>query len=81
MRTLQLIQLYFYVCEIYEEELQWHCQRYTKNDVLPDFTDQELLTTYLFATAYERRFRVKDVYNYILYHWLDYGNNQSSNER
>ena len=72
MRTLQLIQLYFYVCEIYEEELQWHCQRYTKNDVLPEFTDQELLTTYLFATAYERRFRVKDVYNYILHHWLDY---------
>ena len=71
MRLLQLIQLYFYVCEIYEEELQWHCVRYTKNQKVPDFTDQELLTTYLFAVALERRFRIKDVYNYILHHWLD----------
>lgn len=72
MRTLQLIQLYFYVCEIYEEELQWHCMRYTKNQIKPDFTDQELLTTYLFAVSFERRFRVKEIYEYIYHHWLDY---------
>lgn len=71
MQLLQLIKLYFYVCEIYEEELQWHCERFTKNQVEPEFTDQELLTTYLFATAYERRFRVKDIYDYTLHHWLD----------
>lgn len=70
MRTLQLIQLYFYVCEIYKEELQWHCMRFTKNQVEPAFTDQELLTTYLFSTALERRFRIKDVYDYIYHHWL-----------
>ena len=72
MRTLQLIQLYFYVCEIYEEELKKHCMRYTKNQVEPDFTDQELLTTYLFSVAFERRFRIKDIYDYIFHHWLDY---------
>lgn len=71
MRLLQLIKLYFYVCEIYEEELKWHCQRFTKNQIEPDFTDQELLTTYLFAVAYERRFRIKDIHNYIYNHWLD----------
>jgi hypothetical protein len=32
------------VSEIYEEELKWHCKRYTKNQKEPDFTDQELLT-------------------------------------
>lgn len=72
MRTLQLIQLYFYVCEIYEEELQWHCMRFTKNQAEPVFTDQELLTTYLFSTALERRFRIKDIYDYIYNHWLDW---------
>lgn len=71
MKILELIQLYFYVSEIYEEELKWHCMRYTKNQKAPDFTDQELLTTYLFAIVYERRFRVKDIYGYIYRHWLD----------
>ncbi len=77
MRTLQLIQLYFYVCEIYEKELQrfaarWHCMRFTKNQAKPAFTDQELLTTYLFSAALERRFRIKDIYEYIYHHWLDW---------
>ena len=72
MRTLQLIQLYFYVCEIYEEELQWHCMRFAKNQIEPEFTDQELLTTYLFSTALEHRFRIKDIYDYIYHHWLDW---------
>lgn len=45
--------------------------RYTKNQKVPNFTDQELLTTYFFAIVYERRFRVKDIYGYIYRHWLD----------
>ena len=72
MRTLQLIQLYFYVCEIYEEELQWHVMRFTKNQAEPVFTDQELLTTYLFSVAVERKFRIKDIHDYIYHHWLDW---------
>lgn len=46
--------------------------RHTKNQSIPSFTDEEILTTYLFSVAYERRFRVKDIYNYIYHHWLDY---------
>lgn len=71
MRLLQLIELYFYVCEIYEEELQWHCMRLTKNNAHPVFTDQELLTTYLFSVAFERKLRIKDIHKYIRHHWLD----------
>lgn len=71
MRLLQLIELYFYVCEIYEEELQWHCMRMTKNEATPAFTDEELLTSYLFSVAFERKLRVKDIYKYIRNHWLD----------
>lgn len=69
MTVLQLIQLYFYVSEIYEEELQWHCQRFTKNQVKPLFSDQELLTTYLFSVAFEGRFRIKDIHEYTSRHW------------
>lgn len=71
MRLLQLIQLYFYVCEIYEQELQWHCMRHTKNQAEPKFTDSELLSSYLFSLAYERKTRVKDAYEYIKNHWAD----------
>ena len=46
--------------------------RFTKNQSEPVFTDQELLTTYLFSTAVERRFRIKDIYDYIYSHWLDW---------
>ena len=70
MTSLQLIQLYFYVSEIYEEELQWHCQRFTKNQAAPLFSDQELLTTYLYSMAFERRFRIKDIHGYVQRHWL-----------
>lgn len=45
--------------------------RFTKNQAEPDFTDAELLTTYLFSVAYERRFRIKDIYDYTLHHWLE----------
>lgn len=69
MTVLQLIQLYFYVSEIYEEELQWHCQRFTKNQVKPLFSDEELLTSYLYSVAFERRFRIKDIHGYINRHW------------
>jgi len=44
--------------------------RFTKNNVEPDFTDQELLTVYLFSVGFERRFRIKDIYEYIVHHWL-----------
>ncbi|MGH1339653.1 MAG: hypothetical protein ACRBFS_26275 [Aureispira sp.] len=74
MQLLQLIELYFYVCEIYEEELQWHCKRYTNNQLEPKFTDQEILTTYLLSVAYERRFRIKNIHNYIQNHLIRINN-------
>ncbi len=72
MQQLKLIQLYFYVCQQYEEELKWHCQRFTKNSVEPEFSDCELLTTYLFAVGFEQRFQLKQIHRYIQDHWLDW---------
>jgi len=72
MQQLKLIQLYLYVCQVYEEELQWHCERFTKNGVEPEFTDCELLTTYFFGVGFEQRFQVKQVHRYIYNHWLSW---------
>lgn len=43
----------------------------TKNRATPEFTDEEVLTVYLFGLTYERKSRVKDCYDYIANHWLD----------
>lgn len=68
----ELIQLYFYVCEIYEKELKWHCQRFTKNNQLPKFTDQELITSYLFTISYEEISMMKNVHNHLKRYWLSW---------
>ena len=72
MQQLKLIQLYFYVCQVYEEELKWHCERFTKNGLEPEFTDCELLTTYLFGVGFEQRFQIKQIHRYIHDHWLSW---------
>ena len=43
MNEIKLIALYYYICECYNTELCWHCQRFSNNSQ-PDFTDEELLS-------------------------------------
>lgn len=65
MRTNQLIELYFRVCEVYDNQLMQHCFRHTKNGAQPKFTDSELLTCYLFATGWEQRNGPKACYTFM----------------
>lgn len=44
-KATKLIKTYQYVCEKYEQELKYHCERFSNNNQ-PDFTDQEVLTIY-----------------------------------
>ncbi|GAB3225615.1 transposase family protein [Spirosoma arcticum] len=67
MLQLQLITLYDYVCRCYDTNLALHFQRQSNNDQ-PDFTDQELMTIYLFGII-QRRFTMQDTYDYIQQHW------------
>lgn len=69
MRLLKLIQLYFYVCEVYDNQIEHHVQRHTKNKATPQFTDKEVITCYLFAIAYEKRYRIKDIHQCIDSHY------------
>jgi len=44
-------------------ELQYACQRFSNNSS-PEFTDQELMTVYLFAIAEQRCFQVKQIHDF-----------------
>ena len=54
--TSNLIKIYLFVCDKYENDLQYRCQRFSNNNS-PEFTDQEIITIYLFSVNQERKFR------------------------
>lgn len=68
-----LITLYFHVCEAFNQGLVMYTQRYSNNSesIVPAFTDQEVITVYLFGLLQRRR-EVKDVYDYAVDHLLDW---------
>lgn len=69
--TSKLVKIYFVVCEKYENELQYCCQRFTNNNT-PEFTDQEIMTIYLFSVHLEKRFKIKEMYDFILNYYADW---------
>ena len=52
-----------YICDIYGSSLKFCCQRFS-NNATPFFTDQELLTVYLFCGAYQRDFSIKEMHTF-----------------
>ena len=52
-----------YICDIYQSSLKFYCQRFS-NNATPIFTDQELLTVYLFCGAYQRYFQIKEIHTF-----------------
>ncbi len=61
MLELKLIALYSYLCEVYDNELRWYCQRFSPNGNKGEFTDQELLCGYLFALMQGQKPQVKSM--------------------
>ena len=66
----KLIDLYDYVCQCYDKKLCLHCQRISNNRK-QNFTDQELITVYLFGLM-QQHVDIKQIYDYILNHWLSW---------
>ena len=64
MDVFKLIALYCYICECYNKELRWHCERFSNNNLPPDFTDEELLTIYIFSMIEEEKYKVKSIHAY-----------------
>jgi hypothetical protein len=65
----RLIHVYLFVCEHFPS-LSPMIERYSNNKQ-PAFTDEEVLTIYLFGIL-ERRFTVKLLHKYIAEHWLSW---------
>lgn len=63
MDEIKLITLYFFICESYDAELRWHCQRFSPNQH-QKFTDEELLTIYLYVASVEKHLSIKAIYRY-----------------
>lgn len=69
-KAMKLIKIYSYVCERYEHELKYLCERHSNNKV-PIFSDEELLTVYIFCGAEENRRTVVDKHSFARDYLMD----------
>jgi hypothetical protein len=66
----QLIQIYLFVCQVYDTHSDTCFQRLSNNRE-PEFTDQELITIWLFAHLNDK-FRKKQMHSFIKNYWSDW---------
>lgn len=52
-----------YICDLYDQELKYYCQSYSNNSN-PTFTDQEIITIYLFAGHCQKYFQIRDIHGF-----------------
>lgn len=50
-----------YICDVYNNSLKPLCQRFSNNSA-PVFTDEEVITVYLFYGCYQRYFSIKEIH-------------------
>jgi hypothetical protein len=67
MPDTMLIAVYLSVCEQFKSGL-WQYVRRFSNNMNPEFTDEEVMTIYLFGIIQKRR-TVKEIYDYICDHF------------
>jgi IS5 family transposase len=65
----QVIQIYLLVCQIYDNQSSLKYQR--SSNFKPRFTDEELITVYLFGQLNER-FNHRQIHAFIQQYWLDW---------
>ena len=65
-----LVRIYLFVCRRYQHRLRAAAQRQTGNSD-PDFTDEEVLTIYLFGIIEKRR-TISEIYDYATNHFPDW---------
>lgn len=62
-KCMKLIKIYFYICQRYDEDLQYQCERFSNNKQ-PKLTDQEIMTIYLFVMEEEQRTKIKQIHRF-----------------
>ncbi|CAN5680030.1 IS982 family transposase [soil metagenome] len=65
----QLIQIYLLVCQIYDSHSSLKYQR--RSNFKPKFSDQEIITVYLFGQLNEK-FNHRQIHQFIRDYWLDW---------
>jgi len=63
VKEIKLISIYLYICDIYDSHLKSVCERFSNNNQ-PYFTDQEVMTIYLFTMHVEQRLKIKQIHQY-----------------
>jgi hypothetical protein len=63
VKSTKLVEIFFYVSDAYEKELKFSCERFSNNSC-PEFTDQEIMTIYLFCISQEQRTKIKQIHNF-----------------
>lgn len=58
----KLIRIYFLICNYYNE-LQYYCERFSNNKQ-PEFTDEEIMTIYLFVMQHEGHTKIKHIHRF-----------------
>ena len=61
-KDAKLIKIYFYICEKFEY-LQYYCERHSNNNQ-PEFTDQEVMTIYLYVMHHEGHTKTKHIHRF-----------------
>jgi hypothetical protein len=66
MKELELIKLYYYLCECNDNLLCQYCQRFSLNStpINEKITDAELLTIYFYCRRHENRHSKSSIYDY-----------------
>lgn len=67
---IRLTSVYCEVCEQYTRHLWRHCERFSNNSI-PLFSDEEVITVYLFGIMRHKR-TIQDIYEYTQDHLLDW---------
>jgi hypothetical protein len=62
-KELKLISMYLQICDIYQNELQFSCERFSNNNK-PEFSDQEIITLFLFSIKHEHKYKIKHIYQF-----------------
>lgn len=73
----KLVKIYDYVCQKFEKNMYYDCQRYSNNNK-PDFTDQEIITIYLFTMHHQGIFEIKKIHQYAKDHLIGWFPNLNS---
>jgi hypothetical protein len=63
VKELKLIAIYMYICNIYDSHLKYTCERFSNNNH-PVFTDQEVMTVYLYSMHVEHRLKIKHIHEF-----------------